>query len=111
MMWQDLTEEQKLTAIIEVTGQRDELKQQLAEAQRVTFDPKVLEQMNEMERQRDELLAALRRLRIACPSRLVCDSFHHAKKDRHQIFEDCKPAVEYLAAIEQANSTLHRAKP
>lgn len=31
MMWQDLTEEQKLTAIIEVTKQRDDLKQQLAD--------------------------------------------------------------------------------
>lgn len=37
-----------------------ELKQQLSEAQRVTFDVRVLEQMNELTKQRDELLSLLK---------------------------------------------------
>jgi len=55
---------------------------------------------------RDELLAALKRLWLSCPTGLECNSFHHAKRDQHDFNQECGPAAEYLAAIEQANATI-----
>lgn len=81
MMWQDLTEEQKLTAIIEVAKQRDDLKQQLADyrntiAQQAELLAAHKAEMQDWQRellttkqqlteaQRDELLAACESLSV-----------------------------------------------
>lgn len=69
MDFQELTHQEQLDVVIDLHQKRDALlidlatsleredalKQQLAEAQRVTFDPQVLERMNNLEQQRDEL--------------------------------------------------------
>lgn len=139
MMWQDLTEEQKLTAIIEVTKQRDDLKQQLAdyrntiaqqaellaahkaemqdwqrellttkqqlaEAQRVTFDPQVLERMNELEQQRDELLVALE------PFSRLLQEHNSVGKDDRPIFGINSVTIT-LGDLRRAVAAIAKVKP
>lgn len=85
-----------------------------ADDQGVHPDPlraKLPECVAELVQQRDELLAALKRLWIACPSGMSCEHFDHSKNERHSYKEECKPAAEYLAAIEQANAAIAKVKP
>lgn len=40
------------------------------------------------------------------PAMLVCEHFHHSKKDRHKWDEMCQPALRYRLAIEAAGFAL-----
>ena len=57
-------------------------------------------------KQRDDLLFALNRLYIACPTTLECRHFHHGKQDRHSYLEACGPADEYIDALQNARDVI-----
>ncbi len=61
-------------------------------------------------KQRDDLLFALNRLYIACPKTLMCQNFHHSKKDRHSYIEACGPADEYIDALQNARDVIDLAR-
>ena len=66
--------------------------------------------VEELERQRDELLAALNRLYVACPTTLECRHFHHSKREHHSYIEPCGPANEYIEALHGASDVIKAAK-
>ena len=56
-----------------------------------------------------ELLAALRALYVAAPTSTDCNAFHHSAAERHGLGDRCKPAQDYLAALEQAGAAIANA--
>lgn len=71
------------------------LREELAEAKRVTFDPVVLEKMNLLEKQRDELLAALEKF---IDSHEECTDFD-GYTAQIVVMDDYHEAQEVLANI------------
>ena len=61
-------------------------------------------------KQHDDLLFALNRLYIACPTALECRHFHHSKQDRHSYLEPCGPADEYIEALQNARDVIDLAR-
>ena len=61
-------------------------------------------------KQRDDLLFALNRLYIACPTTLECRHFHHGKQDRHSYLESCGPSEEYIDALQNVREVIDLAR-
>lgn len=88
---------QDLRELKQKLKQLDELQKQLTDARNALLREGM---------QRDELLAALNRLYVACPTTIDCQHFHHSKREQHSYLEPCGPAGEYLAAIEQSRAAI-----
>jgi ferredoxin-thioredoxin reductase catalytic subunit len=71
---------------------------------------KLLIDVVDLVKQRDDLLFALNRLYIACPTALECRHFHHSKEERHSYLEPCGPADEYIEALKNARDVIYLAR-
>lgn len=63
-----------------------------------------------LERQRDEARELLKDIEKAQPV-AGCDNFHHANKDLHAGYEDCRPHLRWVELMARIRSLLAPEKP